>query len=475
MATDSSSSLFSAVCESSGSYFSTAVIPRPVSELAVIQDATCISCGCMCDDIDLTVDQNRIAVAQRACELGQRGLLRRKVSPAWLTHRTHCFVEGRPASLEEGYDLAANLLCEARYPLIYGLSQSSCEAQARAVSIADRIGGVVDTTNSLGGHAATAIAMQTVGASTCTLGEVRNRSDFVLYWGSNPAESNPRHTSRHSLDPVGLFIPRGREDRTCVVVDVQPTATSADADLFYKVKPNCDFEALWTLRALAQGLEVDAEQTLQQTGLPLSAWQDLMARMKACRYGVIFFGRGITATRGAQCNSEAILRLTRELNSFTRFVAKPIGGEGNVVGAENVLTWRTGFPFGVNLSRGYPRYNPGEYTVGETLSRGEADAALLVGCDPLTDFPQRAQRHLHAIPTIVLDSRDTPTRRQAQVAFIVETFGIHTRGTVYRMDDVPLTLRPALSTEHPSELEVLAQIERRVTANLRDLPLRQPR
>lgn len=462
MATDSSSSLCSSLYQANGNYLNTAVIPRPATELAIIQDATCTSCSCMCDDIDLTVDQNRIAVADRACELGLRKLLRRKTSPAWLTHRKHCFIEGQPVSLEEGYDLAARVLFEARYPLVYGLSHSSCEAQTRAVGIADRIGGVIDTTSSMGGHSATTIAMQTVGASTCTLGEVQNRSDLVLYWGSNPAESTPRHTSRHSLDPVGMLVPNGRQDRTCVVIDVQATATAADADLFYQVKPNCDFEAIWTLRALAKGIEVDAEQTLQQTGMPLSAWQDLLARMKACRYGVIFFGRGISATRGEQCNCEAILRLTRELNAFTRFVARPIGNEGNSVGAENVLTWRTGFPFGVNLSRGYPRYNPGEYTVGETLLRKETDAALLVGCDPLTDFPQAAQRHLYSIPTIVLDSRDTPTRRHAQVAFIVETFGIHTEGTVYRMDDVPLTLRPAISTEHPSELEVLTQIEQRI-------------
>jgi hypothetical protein len=34
------------------------------------------------------------------------------------------------------------------------------------------------------------------------------------------------------------------------------------------------------------------------------------------------------------------------------------------------------------------------------------------------------------------------------------------------MDDVPLTLRPALTTEHPSELEVLTQIEQRIQSLL---------
>jgi formylmethanofuran dehydrogenase subunit B len=466
MATDSSSPLFPSIQAVGGSHISTAVIPRPANELAVIQDAICTACGCMCDDIVLTVERNRIALAERACDLGKRELLRRSVSPAWLTHRAHCFIEGQPASLEDGYQLAAELLTAARYPLVYGVRHSTCEAQSRAVSIADLIGGVVDTTSSVDGHAATTIAVQSVGISTSTLGEVRNRSDFVLYWGSNPAESSPRHTSRYALDPVGLFVPHGRRDRTCIAVDIRATATTAVADRFIQVKPNGDFEALWILRALAKRLDLDAAQALDRTGVPLSVWQDLLERMKACRYGAIFFGRGISATRGERANSEAILRLTRELNAFTRFVARPIGGEGNVVGAENVLTWRTGYPFGVNLARGYPRYNPGEYTAGEILSRGEADAALLLGCDPLSDFPRAARQHLQSIPTIVLDANDTPTKKAARVAFTLETFGIHTQGTVYRLDDVPLALRPALSTEHPSQWEVLSQIEQRVRAKL---------
>ena len=43
--------------------------------------------------------------------------------------------------------------------------------------------------------------------------------------------------------PPGLFVPRGREDRTCIVVDTQPTATTARADLFLKIKPGSDFAA----------------------------------------------------------------------------------------------------------------------------------------------------------------------------------------------------------------------------------------
>jgi formylmethanofuran dehydrogenase subunit B len=69
---------------------------------------------------------------------------------------------------------------------------------------------------------------------------------------------------------------------------------------------------------------------------------------------------------------------------------------------------------------------------------------------------------LASIPYIALDPKDTPTMRGAAVAFTVATYGINTGGTVYRMDDVPIPLRPAFESPYPSDYEVLSAIERRV-------------
>jgi formylmethanofuran dehydrogenase subunit B len=167
-------------------------------------------------------------------------------------------------------------------------------------------------------------------------------------------------------------------------------------------------------------------------------------------------------TRGRHFNSGALLALATDLNEHTHFVAKPVRGHGNVTGADNVVSWQTGFPFGVNLSRGYPRFNPGEFTTVDLLGRGEADAALIIAADPGENFPQRAIEHLRRIPTIVLDPKPTHTAAHARVAITTATYGISTAGTVYRMDDVSITLRPALPSPYPSDEEVLKRIKERV-------------
>jgi formylmethanofuran dehydrogenase subunit B len=242
---------------------------------------------------------------------------------------------------------------------------------------------------------------------------------------------------------------------------VRKTPSARAADLFLQVKPGKDFELLWVLRALVKGVAVDPGVEAE-TGVPLATLEALVARMKRARYGVFLFGMGLSMTRGKHYNAAALLALARDLNRFTRFLAKPMRGHGNVTGADNVVSWSTGYPFGVSLGRGYPRFNPGEFTTVDLLARGEADAALVIAADPVANFPQEAIDHLKRIPTIVLDPALSETAKIARVAFTTAVYGINVAGTVYRMDDVPIRLRPALPSRYPSDEEVLRGIAQRL-------------
>ena len=135
-----------------------------------------------------------------------------------------------------------------------------------------------------------------------------------------------------------------------------------------------------------------------------------------------------------------------------------------MTGADNVVAWQTGYPFGVNYSLGFPRFNPGEFTTVDLLAREEADAALIIASDPASNFPKKAIEHMGKIPIISLDTKLTLTAQLAHVSFATATYGINTEGTVYRMDDVPISLRKAFDSPFPSDLEILTAIRNRVTA-----------
>ncbi len=307
------------------------------------------------------------------------------------------------------------------------------------------------------------------GKVTCTLGEVMNRADFLIFWGGNPADCHPRHFTKYSLTPKGKFVPEGRKGRTMVLVDVRETPSARFADILLQVRPGRDFEVITTLRALIKGQPVD-ETRVAETGLTLAQLRDLVDRMKRARFGVIFFGMGLSMTRGKHMNSAGVLALAAEMNAFTKFVCMPMRGHGNVTGADVVMRYTTGFPFGVNLCRGYPRFNPGEFSTIDLLVRGDNDAALILGADPGATMPQPAIDHLASIPTIVLDPKVTHTSRLARVHITTATTGISAPGTVYRMDEIQLPLRPILDSPYPTDEEVIRRILEKVKSRPPWLP-----
>ncbi len=422
-----------------------------------IKNAVCTFCGCVCDDIELTVapDGKSITRAGNTCELGRAWFLEHKVEEYPIA-----LIDGKEASLDEAIEAAAQLLVKAKFPAVYGLSDTTCEAQKEAVAIADYLNGNIDTTTSVC-HGPSGMAFQGIGESTASLGEIKNRADFIVYWGGNPVEAHPRHFERYSLKAKGKYLPGGRAERTVVVVDVRKTKSALEADIFLQVKPGRDFEVLWALRALVRGQSVDPSIE-ERTGISLQVLKDLVERMKNCRFGVIFFGMGLSMTRGRHFNVAALLALATDLNRFTHFVANPVRGHGNVTGADNVVSWQTGYPFGVNFNRGYPRFNPGEFTTVDILARGEADALLVVASDPVANFPRKAIEHLHRIPVITLDPKPTRTSQIAKVAFTVAPYGISVGGTVYRMDNVALPLRPALKSPYSSDEAILRRLKERI-------------
>ena len=226
-----------------------------------VEHVVCAFCGCDCDDIRVTVEGDRITQAKNACVLGKEWFLSHG-SPSNLPVAR---IEGRPATLEQGIEAAADLLAGSRYPLVYGLSSTSCEAQRKCVALAEVLGGCIDCCTSVC-HGPSGIALQGVGEPTCTLGEVKNRANLILYWGSNPGESHPRHMARYAVTAKGMFVPEGRKGRTVVLVDVRRTPSARAADIFLQIRPGKDFEALWVLQALVNGQKPDPSGV---EGIPL--------------------------------------------------------------------------------------------------------------------------------------------------------------------------------------------------------------
>lgn len=308
------------------------------------------------------------------------------------------------------------------------------------------------------------MARQQVGLASCTLGEVKNRSDLIIYWGANPMEAHMRHLSRYSAMAKGLFTPEGRKGRKVIAIDVRPTPTTKGVDVFYQVTPGSDLEILHLLRALIKGKKLEGlEDDSLVGGVSLARWRKLAQMMKSSHYGVILYGIGITQSFGKDLNTEELNTLVAEMNEFTRFYAIAMRGHGNVNGANQVSVWQTGYPIAVNFAHGYPRFSPGEFSAFDLIARKEIDAALIIATDPGAHFPKAALDYLKSIPVIVMEPYESLTTPWADVVLPVAPAGIGVEGTFYRMDNVPLRMKKLVDFPFPSDVEILKLLQQKVS------------
>jgi formylmethanofuran dehydrogenase subunit B len=392
--------------------------------------ATCGGCGLACDDITAVVgDGGDLERLDRTCPLGDAWFAER-AGPAPPVAR----VDGDEAGLERALDQAGAVLARARAPLVCGLGRTSCEAQRAAVALAEAIGAVIDPA----GDSASGFALQTLGASTATLGDVRDRAEVVVIWRADPEATHPRLLER-------LRLPAA--DRELVVVDERRTATAERADVFLELPADRDVEALWTLRALVHDPPLAEHAELR----------DLATRLTGCANAAI-----VHRLQG-RVEALALHALVRGLSRVTHMVSLTLRRDVNAAGAEDVLAWQTGYPAAVSFARGHPRYGPGELSAAAVLERGDADAALVVGSDPLGHLPPDAADRLRAIPVVSIDHRETPTAAQARIAFTTAAPGVHRAGVVHRLDGVPVPLRAPLASERPGDDDVLEALARRVS------------
>jgi formylmethanofuran dehydrogenase subunit B len=469
--------------------------------MVVVKAVTCPVCGCLCDDIELTIKNGRVVDVKNGCAMSESKFLgyngkHRVMKP--LIRKNGRFVE---VSFNEAVSKAAEILAEANYPLLYGWSSTSCEATRIGIELAEEIGGVIDNTSTVC-HGPSTLSIQDVGISSCTLGQVRHRADLVIYWGSDPWSSHPRHVERYTTFSEGRFeksewkgylvktkafavrkrvesVSRRvlgkekpsppassnkescqtilKEGRKLVVVDVRRTRTAEIADVFLQVKPNTDYELLEALRGIVRDQEFDVEEV---AGVRIERLEELADMMISCSFGVLFFGLGLTMSKGKLRNVDAALSLIRDLNTRTKFMIMPMRGHFNVSGADTVFTWQTGYPYAVDFSLGYPRYNPGETSTVDVLMRGESDAALIVASDPVSNLPRKAAEHLVKNPLIIIDPHMNATAQMADIIFPSALVGIEAEGTAYRMDHVPLPLKKVVEPPHDvlSDEEILQRI-----------------
>ena len=202
-----------------------------------LHETVCTACACLCDDIKVETEENHVLKIENACARGAAFLYaadkpeRRAISS----------IGGRKATTEEAVKKAAQLLRKAKNPLIFGFDNSTLEAQAVGIKLAQALRAAIDDTSSFC-QGAMIQAIFNGDIPTCLLSDLKDSCNLlIIYWGSNPYHSHPRHLSKFS------YYPHRESHKTDLMpevvlscVEVRDTETSLMCHPVFKVTPGED-------------------------------------------------------------------------------------------------------------------------------------------------------------------------------------------------------------------------------------------
>jgi formylmethanofuran dehydrogenase subunit B len=406
----------------------------------LVRDVACPFCALACDDLVVEHAGNAgAAVRENGCELSRRAF-------AVAATGASAAVGGKPASLDDAISEAASLLGRSRAPLFAGLAADVAGIRV-ALSLAERLGAVVDDLNS-DGLFRNLRMLQDSGWITTTLSEVRNRMDVMLIVGPDPSAAFPRFYERCVTPRVTLYG-EIKEPRRLYRIGAPSGAGGPD-----KTEITCDDASLPAALAALRAL-INERPVAQDIGgtLPLAALRDVAKALRNARYGVVAWSAGAFEGSSSELIVQVTAELVRDLNRTTRCSGLPLGGNDNLTGANQICTWQYGLPLRTSFTGGVPVHDPLLNSARRRIAAGEADLAVWISAFR-TDTPAGLPANL-----IALAPPSTKFERPPAVLIPIGTPGVDHAGQVFRMDNlVALPLQAPLQRGLPSAADVLNRI-----------------
>jgi formylmethanofuran dehydrogenase subunit B len=410
------------------------------------RNAVCPFCSLLCDDLQVTVDGQRLTLVAPTCEKAKAGFA--DGSP-----EDFALVAGVQASTQQAIEHAAALLTGSRHPVFGGLA-TDIDGMRAVMVLADRCGGTVDHMD--GDSLAHKNALlATRGAITSTLSEVANRADLIVVLGASPLAESSRFLER-AVSPADSLHPERLAARQLVALAPRSAGRlmkRVSVPARHLITPAESLaEVILALRALIAGRPLRVRSV---AGIKIAELAELANKLLAARYAVIVWGHDVTATPHAELALECAHDLLKDLNRKTRAAGFPLGGGNGAASANAVCAWQSGYGLRTSFAKGYPVHDPVRFSARQMIRDGAADLLIWVSAFSTRDVPPTD----FDCPTIVLGRSGMRFEVVPDIYIPVGTPGIDHAGRMVRADSsVSLPLPALRESGLPSVQQVLGQI-----------------
>ena len=419
------------------------------AQAGTVESVACPFCGLLCDDLTVQRDAaGNLKVTDKGCAKSVAFFERPAAAPSPR-------VQGKPATLPEAIAKAAEILGQAKQPLIAGLG-TEVQGMRAVMNLAEASGATLDHMDS-NGFMRNMHVLQNSGWFTTTLTEVRNRVDLFVAVGTDVISANSRFFERHIWNGETMYE-QDTSKREIVYLGGRGLDTSAGIAPDGR-KPDvlaCDPdripEVVGALRALVLGKKLHAAEI---AGIATADLEKLAQRLLAAKYAVVAWAAGALALPHAELTVQNLTEMVITLNKTTRAAGLLLGGSDGDTSANQVSAWISGYPMRNSYARNYPDYDPYLYAADHQLHHGEADALFWIS----SFNPERTPPASH-VPTVVFGEAHMALDKEPDVFIPVGTPGIDHNGTMFRIDNVvSLPLKQLRASQLPTLSEVLRAIE----------------
>jgi formylmethanofuran dehydrogenase subunit B len=385
-----------------------------MAEVQTIHDVACGFCGLGCDDLTVDVEGRQVRAKAPVCPEAAR--LLRRLDTADPRPR----VAGEVIDQADAAKAAHQILAVARAPVIGGLGVDMAGAGA-AVDLAIRFGGVLDHYASDGLFRNYAAAQRTGWLST-TLAEVRNRCDVLLVVGDDPAATWGRLFER-LFPEKPLFA---GSNRRVIFLGGAPGEKASAQLAGASVVHHATTDAVAALEALGSFTAGRRPPGTRFGGIDADTLAGLAEELRTAHYAVVTWNAA-ELDDGALV-AERATALVDTLNVTTRAGVFPLGGSDNIIGVNQLLLWRLGYPLRTAVQGQASSHDGTLFATQAAL----ADADVLVWISAFRPEPPPA----FGGKIIALAHPETVFDKEPDVLIPVGTPGVDHAGTVFRMDSI---------------------------------------
>lgn len=375
---------------------------------------TCPFCSLLCDDIQLTVNNNNFKQLNSNCSILSHSL-KKKVKDQFAS------INGKKINITKAISSLSSLLKKSKATLFAGMG-TDIKGTKATLKIADKFKCIIDHFSG-DSYVKNIKSIQEEGGFFLTLSELKNRSDtIIIIQLSN--EELPRLFEKYIFSKKTI---NNLKKRNLVFIG------NKVPQFIYKNKKKFNFDhiklnstnLLNFISSLRNSIKSDISEIKEKKIL------SLLKLFKQTNYGSILWSIKELDNNISDLIVTEINLLIQDLNKFTRFAGLSIAGSEHITTVNEVLLWQTGFPIRTSFEQGFPVHDINQFSTKRLIDKKEIELVIWIN-----SFNEKKIIINQKIKTVLIGIPSHPQKKDVDIFIPVGTPGLDHNSHLLRIDKV---------------------------------------